>query len=176
MDFGGTVLEEVLRRLPKLRPADDGIIDEEETFALDQFSLRNQFHPGNQIAPVLMGRHKAPGPGGRVFHKGPLIGYSGFIGVADGMGYARIGNACHAVRTDPPDHIPLCKGLAAGITGILHIQPLIFGSGKAVINPQKRTYLSVIQRLLQDFYPVRRQKNDFTRAKLMLRFVPQIQK
>ena len=99
--------------------------------------------------------YKRQGPGWRVFNKGTGKGNAGFIGIADSVGNAGIGNSGHNVRMNRSfpavcrrlavsrtagaaaftAQIPVSQNPSAVVTHLLHIDPLIAGGGVAVVNP-----------------------------------------
>ena len=54
MHLAGSALEEILGRLAQLCSAHDGVVDQKERFAADQFLVRNQLHPRDQVLKVFI--------------------------------------------------------------------------------------------------------------------------
>ncbi len=169
-------LVEEFRRLPQLRPAHDGIVDQQQLLVLDQRLHRQQFHSRDQVALVLAHRHEGTRPGRRIFDKWPGKRYFRFVGVADGVSRAGIRHAGYHVRTDVAGSpVAPRQRTAAAVTHFLHIDSLIGRRRIPVINPEKRTDLQLIARRGQLLDAVRRYADDLAGTQLPLVGVAQIQ-
>ena len=63
MNFFCTAAVQKFGCLAKLGTTYNGIVDEKKFFVLDQRTYRDQFHFGNKVTLVLIGRHKRSDPG-----------------------------------------------------------------------------------------------------------------
>ena len=64
------------RSFPKLCSPYNGIVNEQQTFSVNQFMDRKKLHLGNQIPFALNGGHKGSGPCGCILDKRPCKGNS----------------------------------------------------------------------------------------------------
>ena len=174
VDFLCTAVIQEFRGFPQLRATDDGVVNEQQLFVMDQSADRDQLHVGNQVTLALIGRHKGSGPGWCIFDKRPGEGNAGFIGISNGVGDTGVRNAGHTVRTYQI-FVPLCQHFSAVITHFFHIDPFIGGSGVSVVNPEERTDFHVLSRRADGFHTFRSHENNFARSQFPVIIVSQVQ-
>ena len=100
MNLAGSALVQEFCCFSQLGAADNGVVNQEKTLVTNQGIDRNQLHFRNQVTLTLVLRHKGTGPGWCVFNKGTGKGNAGFIGIADSVGNAGIGNSGHNIRVN----------------------------------------------------------------------------
>ena len=81
-----------------LGSAYNGVVAEKQPFAVNLLLDRNQLHFGDQIAERLILRHETPGPCRGVLDERTVIGFSGGVGVTDGVGDSRVGDTADGVN------------------------------------------------------------------------------
>ena len=91
MNLLGAIGVEKLHRLPELGSPHDAVIHKEQLFPLNEIVHRNLLHFRHPVPFLLVGGHKAPGPGGGILDKGPGKGNAALIGIANGVGGAESG-------------------------------------------------------------------------------------
>ena len=92
MDFLCTAGIEEFGGFTKLGAADDGIIDEEQTLALDEIVNGDELHVGNLIADLLIGRHEGTGPGRGVLDERTGEWDALLVGIAYSVGSTGVGD------------------------------------------------------------------------------------
>ena len=171
MYFFRPALVEEFRGFPKLRPTHNRIIDQQHFLSFNQSVYRNQLHSGNQISLALLRRHERTRPGRGIFDKRTCKGNSRFIGIANGMGNARIRYACRIIDLHV---ITPCQHLSAVITHLFHIYSLIGRGRVSIIYPQKRTDFHFFSRRTDRLHTLRRYVYDLSGAQLLIIRIAQI--
>ena len=141
MHFFCTAFIKKIHRSLQLGATNDGIIHQQQLFALNQLRHRNLLlfrHLATD--PLVTGRERTA-PGGGVFHIGSGKGCVALIGIADGVGNAGIRNAGHIVhfRVGAIGHFVTGHDLTVAIAHDFHIHAFVIGVGIAIIGPQEAT-------------------------------------
>ena len=155
MHFRRAGLVQEFHRALQLRAADDGVVHEEELFALDELRHGDLLHLGDLIAHGLIGGQEGARPGRRVLDEGAGKGLAAAVGVADGVGNAGIRHARYIVdlRQAPALHLVARHDLAVAAAHDLHIDALVVGVGVAVVGPEEGADLHVRQLYSMTFGP-----------------------
>ena len=169
VDLFRAALIQKFHRLPQLGAPDDGIVHEQQLFALDQLGHGDLLHLGHLVAHVLVGGHERTGPGGGVLHEGAGEGHVAGVGIADGVGQTRVGHTSHIVQVlgHAPGLVILGHALAVAIAHDLYVHALVIGVGVAVVGPEEGTDLHVLPRLGQGLPAVGSDLYDLTGAQLV---------
>ena len=172
MNFPGAALVQELGGLTQLGAPNDGVVNEKQASVLDQLMDGDQLHFGDQVPLALNGGHERAGPGRRILDKGPREGNAGLVGVADGMGGAGIGHACHGVRVGV---VPAGQHGSAVIPHFLHADPFVGRGGIAVIHPEEGADLHVFTGLDQRLHAFGSDNGNLAGAQLPLFGIAQVQ-
>ena len=173
MNLFGSAAVQKFGCLAKLGATYDGIVYEKKFFILDQRTYWDQFHFGNKVTLVLIGRHKRSGPGWCIFNEWSCVRNAGFIGVSDGMGNAGIRNTGYNVRVHGIA-VSLCKHASTAVAHLLYIYTFIRGCRISVVNPEEGTDLHFLSGLNQSFDFVCCYEYDLSGAKFFIIFVSKV--
>ncbi len=141
MDFFGPVPVEEAHGPLELGPPDDGVVHEKELFVFDEAVDGDQLHPGYLLPLTLELGGEGPGPGGGVLDHGPGIGEAGFVGVAQGVADAGVGDANHGIQfgEEAPFLVLLGHEGAVPVPDGLDVDTVVDGGGIAVVGPEEGT-------------------------------------
>ena len=143
--FFCTAVIEELCGFSELCTANDGVVDEEQLFAVDELVDRDQLHFCDQIAFFLMSGREGAGPGRRILNERSGEFHVGFVGVADGMCDTGVGDACDEVGLNDA-FVSFCEALAAVVAHFFDGDSFIRGGRIAVVNPKEGTDLHGVVR------------------------------
>ena len=162
MYFFRSAFKQELCGFPQLRSPNNGIVDQDDTFAFNQFVYRNQFHLGNQVPFALNGWHKRPGPGRRVFDQRTRERNPAFIGIAHRMGDTGIRNTGYIIHCVFPNVIPPGHIFATVVPHLFHGYTFIERRRISVIHPHKRADPHFGSGFCQHLHTFRRHDVDFS--------------
>ena len=175
MDFLRAAAVQEFRGLSQLGAADNGVVDQQETPAFNEFVDRDQLHLRDQVTLGLDGRHEGPGPGGSVFDEGARERNAGLIGVADGVGDAGIRHACHTVDLMFCHAVPPRQQLSAPDTHGFHGDPFVAGGRIAIVDPEESADPHFAARGRERRDAVRRHDGDLAGTQPAEILVPEVQ-
>ena len=92
------VVIEELDRFAKLRAPYNGVIHEEQFFALDELCHRDLLHLRDLVPLSLRGRHEAAGPRRRVFYERSGERQVCLVGVSDRMRCAAVRHSAYIIE------------------------------------------------------------------------------
>ena len=153
VDFLCAAVIEELCGFSELCTANDGVVDEEQLFAVDQLVDRDQLHFCDQIAFFLMSGREGAGPGRRILNERSGEFHVGFVGVADGMCDTGVGDTCDEVGLNDA-FVSFCEALAAVVAHFFDGDSFIRGGRIAVVNPKEGTDLHGIVRAYESVHTV----------------------
>ena len=163
VDLFGAMFVEPLDGVLELGAADDGVLAEHHAVPLDQLPGGDELHHRHEVAGLLVLGHEAPRPGGRILDEGARVPHPGLVGVADGVGRARIGHPGHQVDLHV---VPAGQRRAAPVPDRLDIDPLVMRRRVSVIDPQERTDLHPVARRGHLLHTVGGDEDDLARAEI----------
>ena len=124
---------------------------------------RDQLHFRNPIPHGLVCRHKASGPGGRIFDKRSCKGNAAPVCVTNGMGHTGIRDAANIVHLRQPAvfHIVFRHDLPVPGSHDFYIDSLIACSGIAIVRPQEGTDFFLFRTGTENLKPILGNPGDF---------------
>ena len=172
MNFFSSTLIQELCGLTKLRSANNGIINEEQALALDQFMDRDQLHMGDQVTGILDRWHEGARPGRCVFNERTGKWNAGFIGISNRMGNSGIGHTSYRIRCHI---IPLCHTGSTVTAHLFYTDTLVDAGRISIIDPQKCTDLHILSGSSQCTDFLRCHYHNLAGTKFPFGFITQIQ-